>query len=73
MKLRPLPYRRVEATLRRAGFHPIRQRGSHVRFVHPDGRSTTVPRHAGEDIGVALLQRILADTQLDRDAFLRKT
>lgn len=26
-------------------FQPIRQKGSHIRFVHPDGRKTTIPDH----------------------------
>ncbi|MHB8384362.1 MAG: type II toxin-antitoxin system HicA family toxin [Candidatus Binataceae bacterium] len=29
------------------GFVAARQKGSHVFFKHPDGRTTTVPRHRG--------------------------
>jgi len=33
--------------LERLGFVPVRQRGSHVQYRHPDGRGTTVPLHKG--------------------------
>lgn len=36
--------------LREDGFIAVRQRGSHIRFVHPDGRATTVAFHRGSDI-----------------------
>jgi len=35
--------------LRVLGFAEVRQRGSHKQFRHADGRSTTVPFHAGGD------------------------
>jgi predicted RNA binding protein YcfA (HicA-like mRNA interferase family) len=50
--------------LRRAGFEIVRQRGSHVRLRHPDGRVTTVPVHKGQDIGRGLLRKILRDTEI---------
>lgn len=72
MRLRNVPYRKLAAALRRAGFSVARQKGSHVRFVHPDGRSTTVPHHAGEPIGPGVLRRILEDARLDREALERR-
>jgi len=27
------------------GFYNTRQKGSHIRYVHSDGRKTTVPNH----------------------------
>ncbi len=53
--------------LERAGFAVVRQRASHVRLVHPDGRTTTVPVHAGETLGPGLLAKILRDTELTRE------
>lgn len=50
--------------LRKLGFSPIRQRGSHQFWRHPDGRTTLVPRHAGEDIGRGLLRQILREIKL---------
>ncbi|MHB8585880.1 MAG: type II toxin-antitoxin system HicA family toxin [Thermoplasmatota archaeon] len=69
--LRPLPYRKVRKALRALGFSETRQRGSHVWFAHPDGRGTTVPKHAREEIGVGLLNEILKDIRVSRDEFLR--
>ena len=50
--------------IERAGFTAQRTRGSHVFLRHPDGRTTTVPIHAGETIGPGLLRSILRDVEL---------
>ena len=50
--------------LRRHGFVPVRQSGSHVILEHADGRHTTVPVHKGRDIGKGLLRQIMRDTGL---------
>jgi predicted RNA binding protein YcfA (HicA-like mRNA interferase family) len=55
--------------LRKAGFELVRQRGSHVRFEHEDGRATTVPIHADQDIGKGLFRKILRDTEMSIDEF----
>ena len=70
-RLRPLPFRRVDRALRRLGFSPVRQRGSHVVYAHGDGRLTVVPRHPGEDVGPGLLRRIVADAGVSVEEFLR--
>ena len=59
--LRP---REVIAILATLGFREIRQRGSHKRFLHPDGRTTTVPVHGSRDIHPDLLRLIVRDTGL---------
>ena len=61
--------REVIRALRRAGFEEIRVRGSHHFLLHPDGRATVVPVHAGEQTGVGLLNRILNDCELTREEF----
>ena len=65
--LRP---RQVVALLEAHGFREARQRGSHKQFRHPDGRSTTVPFHAGLDISPTLLRKIAADVHLTVDELL---
>jgi predicted RNA binding protein YcfA (HicA-like mRNA interferase family) len=55
--------RELIAALNRAGFQPIRQKGSHLRLKHSDGRVITVPVHAGKDIGRGLLRKILRDAE----------
>jgi len=46
----------VVAVLQRHGFAVVRQSGSHVILRHTDGRRTTVPVHAGRDLGRGLLR-----------------
>ena len=50
----------------RAGFLEIRVKGSHHLLRHADGRTTVVPVHAGETIGVGSLGQILRDCKLTR-------
>ena len=50
----------------RAGFSEIRTKGSHHFLRHADGRTTVVPVHASETIGVGLLGQILRDCRLTR-------
>ena len=53
--------------LKKAGFRIVRQRGSHVRLRHDDGRVVTVPSHQGQDIGRGLLRKVLRDAELSPD------
>ena len=60
----------VVRTLEKVGFHIVRQKGSHVRMRHPNGRVVTIPVHPGQDIGRGLLRKILRDAELTQDEFL---
>ena len=71
MSLRPVPARKVIKLLNKVGFQAIRQRGSHVILKHPDGRVTVVPIHPGEDIGRGLLSKIIKDTRMSKEQFLK--
>lgn len=62
--------RETIAILVALGFAEIRQRGSHKRFRHVDGRSTTVPVHGGRDLSPILLRRIARDIGLTVHEFL---
>lgn len=69
----PLPVvnaRQLIIALEKAGFETVRQRGSHVRLKHLDGRMVTVPVHSGRDIGRGLLRKILRDADLSREEFI---
>ncbi len=56
--------------LEKLGFQKTRQKGSHLRFAHPDGRKTTVPLHSGKEIGPGLLNKIVKkDLLLTREEF----
>ena len=60
--VRAAELRRIAAKL---GFHKARQTGSHERWLHEDGRSTTIPTHGGREIGPPLLYRILEQPGID--------
>ncbi len=53
------------------GFEKVRQKGSHVRLRHADGRVTTVPIHKGCIIPKGLLRKIIReDLGLTLEEFL---
>ena len=56
--------------LNKLGFQAIRQKGSHIFFRHPDGRSTVVPFHKGEDLSRGILKSILNEIELSWDDFI---
>jgi len=71
-KLPLLSAKELIKVLERLGFRFQRQRGSHMFFSHPDGRTTVIPNHPGEEIDRGLLNKIVKqDLQLSREAFLR--
>jgi len=63
--------RTMERLILRQGFLAVRQRGSHVFYRHPDGRTTTVPHHAGRDLARPLIREILREIELSPDDFVR--
>ena len=60
--------------LEKIGFTKVHQSGSHIRYKHPDGRSTVVPVHGNEDLGKGLLHEILKQCKISREEYetLRK-
>lgn len=72
-RLAPVPARRVLRALEELGFQVVRQKGSHVFLRHPDGRTTVVPVHPGEDIGKGLLRKIIRDAGIEVEEFLEQT
>jgi len=54
----------MEKMLLFLGFQPVRQKGSHVFYRHPDGRSTTIPNHPGRDLARPLIHEILREIEL---------
>ena len=61
----------VVRVLGKIAFEVARIKGSHHFLQHPDGRATVVPVHAGETIGPGLMSKILRDTELSRDEFVK--
>ena len=59
----------MEKVLLSLGFQPIRQKGSHVFYRHPDGRTTTLPKHPGRDLARPLIREILREIELSPEEF----
>jgi predicted RNA binding protein YcfA (HicA-like mRNA interferase family) len=66
-KINPLPPKKVIKALEKIGFQQIRQKGSHLFMHHPDGRTTLITVHLGEDIGKGMIRKILNDAKITRE------
>ena len=53
------------------GFRRIRSRGSHERWIHEDGRATTIPIHGGREIGAPLFYRLIRQLGVSAEEFDR--
>jgi len=40
-----MTFKNLIRKIQKLGFQQVRQKGSHIRFAHPDGRKTTIPDH----------------------------
>ena len=63
--------RTLERLLFALGFAKVRQKGSHVFYRHPDGRTTTVPHHPGRLLSRPLLREILREIDTTIDEYAR--
>jgi predicted RNA binding protein YcfA (HicA-like mRNA interferase family) len=61
----------LQRVARRLGFVSVRQRGSHQRWRHPDGRTTTLPVHPSTSITPPLYYEILRQLGISEDDFRR--
>jgi predicted RNA binding protein YcfA (HicA-like mRNA interferase family) len=61
--------RKMEKLLFKLGFGRVRQKGSHVFYRHPDGRTTSVPHHPGRDLARPLIKEILREIELSSDEY----
>ena len=55
----------------RLGFEFQRKSGSHERWIHPDGRTVTIPVHGGSEIGPPLFHKILTQLGITLSEFRR--
>lgn len=70
-KLPPISGKEMCKILEKIGFQKVHQKGSHVRYRHPDGRRTVVPIHGNEDLSIGLLREILKQIKLGREDYER--
>lgn len=68
-KLSPIRGVKLAKILLHLGFIKVRQKGSHLRLEHADGRKTTIPLHSGEKVSKGLLRKILRDVNLSPEEF----
>jgi predicted RNA binding protein YcfA (HicA-like mRNA interferase family) len=61
--------KKMEKVLLRLGFAMARQKGSHVFYRHPDGRTTTLPHHPGSDLARPLIREILREIDCTPERF----
>jgi predicted RNA binding protein YcfA (HicA-like mRNA interferase family) len=74
-RLQIIDARKMEKLLLKLGFERVRQKGSHVFYKHPDGRTTSVPHHRGRDLARPLIKEILREIELrseEYEEYLRK-
>ena len=65
--------RKLIKMLEKFEFEVLRTKGSHHFLKHPDGRSTVVPVHGKETIGIGLFHKILKDCEITVEEFLDKS
>lgn len=70
-RLHPIKAQKVIKALAKLGFEARHTKGSHVFLKHSDGRTTTVPVHAGEEIDRRLLRKIAAYIGIGVDEFMK--
>ncbi len=68
-RLRIIDARKMEKLLFKLGFERVRQKGSHVFYRHPDGRTTSVPHHPGRDLARPLIKEILREIELSVEEY----
>lgn len=62
----------MEKVLFNLGFTLVRQKGSHAFYRHPDGRTTTLPKHEGRDLARPLIRTILREIELSIEDFIKE-
>ena len=62
----------MEKELLSLGFQAVRQKGSHIFYRHPDGRTTTLPHHSGTDLARPLIREILREIELTPEQFVKE-
>ena len=68
-RLKLIDFKTMDRLLRKLGFVVTRQRGSHVFYRHPDGRTTVVPNHGSKDLARPLTADILKDIRISADQY----
>ena len=54
-----ISFKELIQKVKKMGFQKIRQKGSHIRFEHSDGRKTIIPGHGEKDVPKVLLNKMI--------------
>ncbi len=65
----PSKAKTLEKVAKKLGFKKVRQKGSHARWQHSDGRATTIPIHGNSEIGGWLFKEILSQLRITEEEF----
>jgi predicted RNA binding protein YcfA (HicA-like mRNA interferase family) len=65
----PAKAKDLERVAKKLGFQKTRQKGSHARWKHPDGRATIIPVHSNSEIGGWLFYEILKQLGISEEDF----
>ena len=65
----PAKSKELERVAKKLGFKKTRQKGSHARWKHSDGRATTIPIHGNAEIGSWLFREILKQMGITEKEF----
>ena len=68
-RLRLIDAKAMEKLLFRLAFVKVRQKGSHVFYRHPDGRTTTIPHHKAKVLARPLIREILREIEISVDDY----
>jgi predicted RNA binding protein YcfA (HicA-like mRNA interferase family) len=60
----------IVRALQRLGFERLRQKGSHIRLRHPDGRFASVPDHGSRELRREFVLNILKQSAVEIGDFL---
>ena len=63
----PAKAKELERVARKLGFEKARQKGSHARWKHSDGRATTIPIRGKAKIGGWLFKEILRQLRITEE------
>jgi predicted RNA binding protein YcfA (HicA-like mRNA interferase family) len=67
----PAKARDLQKAAKKLGFRMVRQKGSHARWKHPDGRATSIPIHGNSEIGSWLFYEILKQLGITEEDFYK--
>ena len=70
-KIPRIAARKAIKVLEKMGFILIRQSGSHKIYKSKDGKRITIPCHAGKVLHPKIVKRILEDTNLMVEEFIK--